>query len=219
VRSYERCSPLQGVFEKLNPQWETVAGMRLPRRVGEPATEWERAGSVCLCDVSALPKLGIAGARAAEWLQTQGVAVPNKIYEWRALHADAGLVIRLPLDEFFIEDDPEGRVIPILQANLAGGQAGCYPMERQDAALLVSGSAMLELMEQCCAVDFAREPEHAVMTRVAGVSCMVLCKRAVPALRLWCATGVAVYLWETLSEIARDLGGGPVGLDGVRCLL
>jgi sarcosine oxidase subunit gamma len=161
----------------------------------------------------------MAGPCAAEWLAVQGISVSAETYEWRGLQGDAGLVVRLPSDEFFVEDGLDGCAVLVLKANLGGGQAGCYPIERQDAGLLVSGAAVLELIEHCCGVDFGKEPEHAVMTRVAGVSCMVLCNKAVPALRVWCTSGVAVYLWETLSEIAHDLGGGPVGLDDARFLL
>jgi hypothetical protein len=203
------------VFEKLNPEWETVAGMRTPRRLDAPA----HAGGLGLCDASALPKFGMAGPCAAEWLAVQGISVPGSIYAWCALRGDTGLIVRLPFDEFFIEDGPEDLTVPVLKANLGDGQAGCYPIERQDAGLLVcepegsirpAGAAITALMEQCCAVELARERGNFLMTRVAGVNSMLLWRP--PALRLWCSASVAIYLWETLCEIAHDLGGDPVGL-------
>ncbi len=215
VTTFERYSPFCHELESLNPEWEAVAGMRIPRRFAEAEGGRSRPGALMICDVSALPKLGVVGSHAAEWLAAQGVSAPGETYEWRGLHSDGGIVVRLPFDEFFIEDGLAGRVVPVLKANLGGGQSGCYPIERQDAGLLVTGSEIFALLAQCCGVDFAREPEHAVMTRVAGVSCMVLLRKDSAALRIWCGTGAAVYLWETLGAIVQDLGGHPVGLDAV----
>ena len=36
------------------------------------------------------------------------------------------------------------------------------------------------------------------------------------AYRVWCDGTYGAWLWKTLVEIARELGGGPVGLDALR---
>ena len=55
------------------------------------------------------------------------------------------------------------------------------------------------------------------MTRVAGVSCMVLPLQAkgAPAFRFWLDASYGSYLWEALLEIVRDQGGDAIGLDAL----
>jgi glycine cleavage system aminomethyltransferase T len=63
--------------------------------------------------------------------------------------------------------------------------------------------------------DFTNPPASAVMTRVAGVSCMILPVQieGVMALRLWLDPSYASYLWEALLEIVRHHGGDAIGLE------
>ena len=55
------------------------------------------------------------------------------------------------------------------------------------------------------------------MTRVAGVSCMILPLQAeeAPAFRFWLDPSYGSYLWEALLEIVRDQGGDAIGLDAL----
>lgn len=192
--------------------------MQTPRSFRKPAVS-EAACALHIADISVLPKMGVAGPRAAEWLKAQGIAVPARIYDWGRLPQGKGLIIRLPYDEFFLDDGLDGTTVPALRDLLGEGLTGAYPIERQDTGLLVSGSDVLKLMLQCCGVDFTKETDRVVMTRAAGVSCMALWTKPLDTLRLWCPTGAAVYLWNALSEIVHDLGGAPAGLDTVRGLL
>ena len=54
------------------------------------------------------------------------------------------------------------------------------------------------------------------MTRVAGVSCMLLPLKDSAGLRIWCEASLGQYLWDTLLEIVRELGGMPVGWQAIR---
>jgi len=56
-----------------------------------------------------------------------------------------------------------------------------------------------------------------VLTSMVGVGVTVA---AVPsgsntAYRVWCDGTYGAYLWETLCEVAQDLGGGPVGTEAL----
>jgi sarcosine oxidase subunit gamma len=55
------------------------------------------------------------------------------------------------------------------------------------------------------------------MTQMAGVSCAVLPRQlgAVRAWQLWADGTYGPYLWETLLQIVRELGGDAVGLSGL----
>ncbi len=53
------------------------------------------------------------------------------------------------------------------------------------------------------------------MTRVAGVSCMILPLQAeeAPSFRFWLDPSYGSYLWEALLEIVRHQSGDAIGLD------
>ena len=53
------------------------------------------------------------------------------------------------------------------------------------------------------------------MTSIAGVSVVVLRQEVAgqSLLRLWCDGTFGVYFWETLLNIIKELGGGPVGIN------
>jgi sarcosine oxidase subunit gamma len=55
------------------------------------------------------------------------------------------------------------------------------------------------------------------MTSMVGVSVLVLWYRlqAQPYYRIWCDGTFGPYLWETLAEIAGELGGGAIGLESL----
>jgi len=91
---------------------------------------------------------------------------------------------------------------------------------RQDAALVLTGALVNELLVQTCNVDFQHwrlEQPTVVMTSMVGVSVLILWHplKAQPCYRIWCDGTFGPYLWETLLEIARELGGGAIGLESL----
>jgi sarcosine oxidase subunit gamma len=52
---------------------------------------------------------------------------------------------------------------------------------------------------------------------MAGVGVTVLSKKngKFPSYRIWCDGTYGVYLWETLAEIATELGGGCIGVNAL----
>jgi sarcosine oxidase subunit gamma len=97
---------------------------------------------------------------------------------------------------------------------------GVYPVLRQDAALVLQGERANELLVQVCNVDFKAWPmeqQAVAMTSMVGVSVLVAWYRhnGVPSYRIWCDGTFGHYLWETLLEIAVELGGAAAGLQGL----
>jgi hypothetical protein len=45
---------------------------------------------------------------------------------------------------------------------------------------------------------------------------MVLPLKESAGLRIWCEASLGQYLWDTLLEIVRELGGMPVGWQAIR---
>lgn len=173
---------------------------------------------VVLTDASCLRRLGVKGPQAQAWLEAQGVAPAEGVNRWLRT-AEGALVARLGRTEFFLEDRFGGETVLRLRAALAPAE-GVYPVMRQDAAVVLGGERASELLVQTCNVNFrARDVDDqaVVMTSMVGVSVLVVWQPHAgrPLYRIWCDGTFGPYLYETLLEIARELGGGPVGLDRI----
>jgi sarcosine oxidase subunit gamma len=209
-----RQSPLHDALLPLQPQWKAIHGMPAPLRLpGDGATP-----PLALSDASCLPRMGVKGPQAEQWLRSQGVEVPLGVNAWTR-GSDGLLVARLARSEFFLEDRMGGTSVERLSAALRPAP-GVYPVTRQDAALVLTGTSVNELLVQTCNVDFQAwrlEQRTVVMTSMVGVSVLVLwySLEQQPCYRIWCDGTFGPYLWETLLEIARELGGGAIGLESL----
>lgn len=212
--NYLRTSPLHDAFNTLQPTWDESHGMRTASRVGGADAAIE---TLALADLSCLPKSGLKGPAAAQWLGAQGVPVPPEANTWTAL-PDDGVIARLGRSEFFLEDGAAGGMAARTRAALGTGTAGVYPVIRQDAGILLTGARSNELLAQTCNVNFAEvDPAQgaAVMTQMIGVGVLVIGRslRHTPCYRIWCDPTFAQYFWETLAGIATELGGGVIGTE------
>lgn len=206
-----RASPLAHALARLHPRLEVLQGMPVALHLQGEQPGW--AAAVGVCDLSFLPRVGLKGPGAAAWLAGRGIPVPAAPNRWEPL-PEGGLVARLARSEFLVEDGFRGGPVASLAAQLAVGP-GVYPVPRQDCALALTGATVAELLVQTCNVDFAAQDPAAravTLTSMVGVSVTVLRQERV--VRLWCDGTMGPYLWETLTGIAGELGGGPVGLDG-----
>ena len=177
-----------------------------------------RLGAVGICDVSLLPKLGVKGTGAAGWLAEQWLKVPEEVYASAPLEA-GGLIVRLGADEFLIEAGSLDESLAALRERMPGDALHVAPVAREDAGLLLVGPRATEMLLQTCGYEFAKSPDQRfVHTRIAGVSCGVLPQQILGnrGYRIWFDPSYALYLWETLVEIATELGGGMVDAAGMQ---
>ncbi|HZO91461.1 MAG TPA: hypothetical protein VFB38_24275 [Chthonomonadaceae bacterium] len=209
----ERLSPLHDALEHLHPHWGQIEGMPVPLDFGDPAAERNRVQTLALCDVSALARLVLKGKAAESFLKEQGVGVPEAMFHCLPLPG-GGLIARTGSAEFFLEEGLHGDTLPQLDQALGPGRAGIYRVLRQDAALLLSGSQVVQVLLQTCGYDFRQADSRLVLTRIAGVSCAVLPRElnGLPVFQLWLDGSYGMYLWETLLPIVGELGGGVAGL-------
>lgn len=211
--STTRRSPIQTCLAAHARQWTVLGDCALAMRLAERSVEEARLAAVALCDVSALPKLCVKDPAAADWLRGNGIDVPGEVYAGTTL-ADGGLTVRTGGSEFFLESGLSATSVPELADRLGASAAGCCRVERQDATLLVRGPRSAELFAQTCGVELPAAPaRRLIYTRVAGVNCGIWPEEIAPrpAFRLWCDASLAESLWESLEEIAVELGGGAVG--------
>lgn len=211
-----RRSPVHEALEHLKPRWGRVHDMPVALDFGDARAEAERARTLALCDVSALPRVTVKGPGAERWLREQGVEAPVAIYDaGRAGRAD--VILRTGGAEFLIEDDIGGATAVNLIAAGKGGKPGVYCIPRQDASFLLTGTHANDVMLETCGVDFSGREPRAVFSRVAGVSCAILpiAVNGIAAFQIWCDGSYGSYLWETLLEIVREKGGAAVGMSSV----
>lgn len=206
-----RRGPLHDCLLAENPQWVERHGMQAAIELpGDRLTP-----AIMLADASCLPRMGVKGAQAEAWLRDRGAGVPEGVNSWVRGH-EGVLVARLGRSEFFLEDRMGGTTVERWRAALAPAP-GIYPVLRQDAALVLAGHRLNDLLLQTCNVNFkALTPGDGalVMTSMTGVSVLTLWEEqaAGPVLRIWCDGTFGPYLWETLLGIAREEGGAAVGL-------
>lgn len=204
-----RRSPLHDLLAQEGAQWADLHGMQTAIRLPD-----EASAPIMLADASGLQRAGVKGPKAEDWLRAQGVSVPEGVNTWAATPGGV-IVARLARSEFFLEDRAGGSTVERLRATLHPAP-GIYPVMRQDAAIVLAGERLNDLLVQACNVNFqAWGPNErvVVMTAMLGVSVLVLWyeHRGTPLYRIWCDGTFAPYLWETLLGIARDEGGRAVG--------
>lgn len=208
-----RLSPVHDALSHLHPTWDDVHGMPVALSFGDSRGENDRARTLGLADVSALPRITLKGPGAEAFLRQQGINMPSGIFAATAM--GDGVAARTGGAEFFVEDSASGTVVAGLTGLVRPGVPGVYPVYRADASLFLSGTLATEVFAQTCGYDFrGREAGKLVFTRVAGVSCSILPRtvNSIDLFQLWMDGTFGVSLWETLTEIAGELGGGPVGL-------
>jgi len=206
-------SPIHPLLDALGANWKKLGQAPIAAHFGAPKDESKAALSLGLCDVSALVKLGIKGPLAKSWLQDCGVDVPAAIFETRR-QSDHGLIVQTHSDEFLIESGIRDECIRNIMVRLETGPCGVYPIERQEATFLLSGSHTLEVLAQICGFNFREaKTRKLIYTRVAKISCAVMSERIqdMPVRRIWVDHSLAIYLWQILAEIAGNIGGQVVG--------
>ena len=215
ARLPERANPLFDPQSALAPRWTSVESMPVVSTYGSHDREISRI--VGIGDASARRRTGFKGPSTAAWLQQQSVPIPERPNRWAPLPA-GGLVARLGRTEFLIEDAAGQTACARLDALPV--PPGVYPVLRQDAALLLTGSRVGDLLLQTCSIDFAALDASArpvVLTSMVGVGVTVAveAREAARRYRVWCDGTYAAYLWTTLVDVARDLGGGPAGVEAL----
>ena len=223
VSAPERANPMFAEQDSLNPAWTRVDSMPTVARYG--AGDAQAARVIGIGDLSARRRCGFKGAGTAAWLVQQGLPIPSQPNTWLELTPGAGsLIARLGRTEFMIEDAQGGTQCAALEGSAP--PAKVYPVLRQDAELVLTGERSEDLLLQTCSVEFAaldRAARPAVLTSMVGVGVTVIACPPGPAVssadawryRIWCDGSYGAYLWQTLVEIARELGGGPIGLEAL----
>ncbi len=162
-----------------------------------------------ITNVSKLTRYGVKGPQAAKWLASHGVATPKDANTW--VQNDQTLVMRLGGSEFLIEDQEGGKTCEKLVTD-SKRVVGVYKIPHVDVSYLLSGSEVLNLLSELCALDLresALAENMLVMTQVAGITATVLRQSINNEMvyRLWCDGTYGAYMKHVLDEITHELKG------------
>jgi sarcosine oxidase subunit gamma len=217
-----RLSPIYDALQSCGGTWRNVHGM--PSLVSLP-TDQPYAARIGIADLSSLTRFGVKGANAAEWLTQQGLPIPDRPNSWHPL-PDDGIIARLGLTEFLIEDSVNSAIpvgtakpnAPQLATACQTPPAKVYPVLRQDLALGLVGDRVHDLLRQTCSFNFqtlALSDRPVILTSMIGVAVTVMPgeRNGQPFYRIWCDGTFGTYFWQTLVEIATEMGGGAIGTE------
>jgi len=207
-----RLSPIDAALHPLNGTWQDIHGMPSLATLPEDAS---RAACLGIADLSGLTRFGVKGANAAEWLTQQGLPIPDRPNSWVPL-PEGGLIARLGLTEFLVEDSVSSAIAPHLATLCQSPPAKVYPVLRQDLALGLVGDRLPDLLRETCSFNFQAVnlgDRPIILTSMIGVAVTVMPpeRNGQPFYRIWCDGTFGPYLWQTLVEIATEKGGGAIG--------
>jgi sarcosine oxidase subunit gamma len=211
-----RLSPIHHSLQSLNGSWRDINGMPSLLSLPEDPHHSSRLG---IADLSYLTRFGVKGANAAAWLAEQEVPIPDRPNTWHSL-PEGGLVARLGLTEFLVEDSVGSTIAPRLGFACQSPPAKVYPVLRQDLALGLVGNRVNELLRQTCSFDFqaiSLSECPVILTFAIGVAVTVIPWECNGLLfyRIWCDGTFGTYFWRSLVEIATELEGGAIGTESV----
>lgn len=157
-------------------------------------------------------RFGLKGPRAAELLESLGLAVPKRPNSWSPLRDSDrddswNVVGRLGSTEFFVEEGGEATGIAALEQLTRAGATGAYPVLREDLAVVLGGPPALDVLAQACNVNFAAvQPREVIMTLMIGVAVLVMPQRTDDGLvyRIWCDPSFGPYLKSELEKMVNQ---------------
>jgi len=211
-------------------RFDALHGAAVAMDFGRSAHEESAAvRSLGLADLSPLPRTGLKGAGAVEWLSGQGLRIgadSNRAYRQEG----GALAARLAPSEILVLDGLAGTGTLIRRIEQAWQWSPetprpriGYPVPRADSHcwLHVSGDKSPAMFAKICGVDLRCHrfaDGRIAQTSVARLSAIVIRDDLgdVPAFHLLADSASAVYLWRAVDDAMAEFGGMPVGLAALR---
>jgi len=171
-----------------------------------------------LFDLSLMPRFGLRGEGAADWLRQNGYLSPEHINRAQP-SADGACVARLGKTEYWVLKFCAQPQAPADVPHFTAAQSGCYPVYCAEgrAWFALAGRDRAELMAKLCAVDLRESafPELAIaQTSVARVNVVIMhhCIGDTRLFSIFVDTAAAQYLWGVLLDAMAEFNGGIGGV-------
>ena len=179
------------------------------------------AESVCLCDLSPLPRVGFKGRETFRWLKEQGI-VCNETPNRADRQSDGGLCAVLSPGEVVLLSPLSGNsdVVHRLENDWSMDLGvSCYHVPRSSLSFefLILGGKAPEMFAKICGVDLSADKfvlGDIAQTSMARMNCTAIREdiRGNPAYRLLGDSASAEYLWGCLFDAMSEFHGRPIGL-------
>jgi sarcosine oxidase subunit gamma len=192
--------------------WETVDGMPVPVRVEARPHTW-------LVDVSPLRRWLVRGGQAGAWLRGKGLPAPERYF--RSEDAGEGaFIVRTGAAEYFVHDGSGAPLAAALGTVPGGVVDGMRVATRDDLEVVLGGVQAPRILSEICALDLERVAGEFLFTRAAGISVWLCVEEGAPGprYRIGCDPSYGAYLFECLSLLVGEQGGGVIGFHDFQLL-
>jgi sarcosine oxidase subunit gamma len=180
-----------------------------------------------IADLSPLPRAGFKSRDTVAWLETQGVAIPERPNR-ATVQDDRSLVARLSSDEHVILASLGGSELParLDETWQIDTSRMCYRMPRAHSYtwLAVTGEHSSTMFSKVCGVDLRLHKfpvGEIAQTSLASINAVII--RAdmgsTPAFYVLADSASAEFLWMCLIDAMQEFTGIPVGVDALRALV
>lgn len=214
-------------------RWHRLKGARFAEdggslpvvRYGTKADEVSAARGLGLCDLTTMPRTGVTGPGATDWLAHRGFRVPlSPNLATRQANGDA--LVRLSDNEYLL--------LATRLLRHGGSPAGfeifsdrparrMYALPRLDShcCLALTGTRAVELLSKICAVDLRPRvfaDGGVAQTSMAHLSAIVVRHdlSECPCLLMLVSSVAAEYALEVILDAMAEFNGTPVGLHALQ---
>ena len=225
TRTLQRRSMLDRWHRRHGAEFVEHDGSLMVAKYASAADEDEEARQLGLCDLSTMPRTGVTGSGATDWLETLGLSVPDAPN--RAVRqADSDVLLRLSDSEYLLlatrllgsgglpdgfrafSDRPDQRV---------------YALPRLDShcCFAITGAFAAELLSLVCPVDLRPHvfaDGHVAQTAMIHLSAIVLRHdlQQFPCYLVLVNSVAAEYAHEAILDAMAQFNGTPVGLHALQ---
>ena len=227
-RSLNRRSPVYRKLQDAGAEFVERNGYAVASAITKPEVEAAAVGTLSLCDLSGLARLGFKGPGATEWLSTQGLQIPTQSN--RAIRQQDGLLLaKLAPNEALLLDDLD-RPSQLMETLMDRWQAATeapsvrgFPVSRQDshAWFAVTGTQAPATLAKLCAVDLrpnAFPQLQVAQTSIARLNAIVIRDDLpdFPVYHLLADLAASEYWWDCLLDAGLEHDVRVVGLGALR---
>lgn len=176
-----------------------------------------------LIDLYAMPRVGLRGADAADYLIGLGFCLPDRPNQL-SVQADGTVVARLSATEYFLFgalQDRGQRVAAIEQQWQLETDVAHYLLPRQDShtCIQLTGDCAPQLMAKLCGVDLATEQFKAgdvVQTSVARINAIIMnVSDNITRFNIFCDRAAALYMWDVVVDAMQEFNGQIMGIEAL----
>ena len=218
-------SPVYRKLQELGAEFREINGYAVPSTVGDLAAQSAAVAQLALCDLSGLPRIGVKGLHAANWLSEEGFIIPADNNSARR-QDDGALLVRLAPNEFLVLGE-EARPYPCIEKLAKGdkfpskssGLEKPFLVPRQYSQIwfrLIGGQG-IDTLAKLCAIDFRASSANdfqIAQTSLARLNAIVIRDDldGIPGFHILADTASAEYLWDCLIDAGAEHSIRVVGL-------